>query len=86
LDHSLEIKVFTTRVDTIFGATYLVLAPENPLISEITTFDQKDVVKEYIANALRKSEFERQAINKEKTGVFTGAYAINPATHNKIPI
>ncbi|MFL3001717.1 MAG: leucine--tRNA ligase [Cytophagales bacterium] len=81
-----EIEVFTTRPDTIFGATYLVLAPEHSLINELTTKEQKAEVKEYIFQASTKSELERQENEKNKTGVFTGAYAINPISEEKIPI
>ena len=79
------IRVFTTRPDTIHGATFLVLAPEHPIIELIATDDVYDAVMKYKDDALKKSEIERQE-NKEKTGVFTGAYAINPATKEKIPI
>ncbi len=79
------IKVFTTRPDTIYGATFLVIAPEHPLISTLTNENTKEAVDSYCKDALRKSEIERQE-NKEKTGVFTGSYAINPATKEKIPI
>ncbi|MCL2280402.1 class I tRNA ligase family protein, partial [Candidatus Saccharibacteria bacterium] len=81
-----KITVFTTRPDTIFGATFMVLAPEHPLISKITTSDQKADVESYIKTAAAKSEIERQDTNREKTGTFTGAYAINPANGEKIPI
>ena len=80
-----KVKVFTTRPDTIFGATFLVLAPEHELVNKIVTDDARDVVDEYVKHALKKSELERQE-TKEKTGVPTGAYAINPATGEKIPI
>ncbi|MDR1197280.1 MAG: leucine--tRNA ligase [Candidatus Nomurabacteria bacterium] len=80
-----SIKVFTTRPDTIFGATFLVLAPEQANVVKITTDDQKAEVLRYIEKSAKKSEIERQE-NKDKTGVFTGAYAINPATNQKIPI
>ena len=79
------ITVFTTRPDTIFGATFLVVAPEYPGLEYIVSEDAKDAVMAYKTEALKKSEIERQE-NKEKTGVFTGAYAINPATKEKIPI
>ena len=79
------IRVFTTRPDTISGATFLVLAPEHPLINSLVTKNTKEAVKKYCASALKKSEIERQE-NKEKTGVFTGSYAINPYTKEKIPI
>ena len=80
-----KIKVFTTRPDTILGATFLVLAPEYVGLEYIVSEDCKDAVAKYKADALKKSEIERQE-NKEKTGVFIGAYAINPATKEKIPI
>jgi leucyl-tRNA synthetase len=80
------IKVFTTRPDTLFGATYLVLAPEHPLVSEITTDEQRAEVEAYVAAAKSKSEIERGDETKEKTGVFTGAYAINPVNNEEIPI
>ena len=80
-----KITVFTTRPDTIYGATFLVLAPEHPLVSKLVTDDTKLAVEEYRKAALKKSEIERQE-NKEKTGVFTGSYATNPATKEKIPI
>ena len=81
-----KITVFTTRPDTIFGATFMVLAPEHPLVAEITTAERKDEVETYIRAAQGKSEIERQETDREKTGVFTGAYAINPANGEKIPI
>jgi len=80
------IKVFTTRPDTIFGASYLVLAPEHPLIVEITASNYQPEVKKYLEEALKKSDFERQKDINEKTGVFIGAYAINPANKERIPI
>ncbi len=80
-----KVTVFTTRVDTIFGATFIVLAPENELVSIVTLEDHKSDVDAYIRQAIQKSEVERQA-SKEKSGVFTGSYAINPATKEKIPI
>ncbi|MBQ2622892.1 leucine--tRNA ligase [Candidatus Saccharibacteria bacterium] len=80
-----KIRVFTTRPDTILGATFLVLAPEYAGLEYIVSDDCKDAVAKYKSDALKKSEIERQE-NKEKTGVFTGAYAINPATKEKIPI
>ncbi len=79
------IKVFTTRPDTLFGATFLVLAPEHPIIPKIANKDVMQKIDRYRTETLKKSEIERQE-NKEKTGVFTGAYAINPATGEKIPI
>lgn len=78
--------VFTTRCDTLFGATYCVLAPEHKLIDEITTAEQKAVIEEYKKQCASKSEMERTELNKEKTGAFTGAYAINPANGKKIPV
>ncbi len=82
----LTFKVFTTRPDTLFGATYCVLAPEHELVEKITTSDKKDDVTNYIKMAASKSDLERTELNKEKTGVFTGAYAINPVNNKKIPI
>lgn len=81
----LKIKVFTTRPDTLFGATYMVLAPEHELVVSITTKEQKKDVDKYVEDAKHKSALDRTA-SKEKTGVFTGAYAINPANNEKIPI
>jgi len=80
------IRVFTTRPDTLYGATYMVLAPEHPLVAAITTPEQKAAVDAYVQQALNKSDLERTADAKDKTGVFTGAYAINPAEHKPIPI
>lgn len=80
-----KIKVFTTRPDTIFGATFLTLAPEHALVSKLANENIRAEVENYKQNALKKSEIERQE-NKEKTGVFTGSYAINPATGKKVPI
>ncbi len=79
------IRVFTTRPDTIFGATYMVLAPEHPLVELLTTAEHREAVKAYREAASRKSELER-GIEKVKTGVFTGSYAINPANQQEIPI
>ena len=81
-----DFTVFTTRCDTLFGATYCVLSPEHELIDEITTPEQKDDVKKYKEECAKKSEIERTELNKEKTGVFTGSYAINPVNGEKIPI
>ena len=78
--------VFTTRCDTLFGATYCVLAPEHELVDMITTDEQKVEVKKYKEACLLKNEMERTELNKEKTGVFTGAYAINPVNNKRIPI
>ena len=80
-----KIKVFTTRPDTILGATFLVVAPEHPGLEALTNDDTREAVLAYKAAALKKSEIERQE-NKEKTGVFTGSFAINPATKEKIPV
>ena len=78
--------VFTTRPDTLFGATYAVLAPEHPLVTNITTAEQKEAVDTYIKSVQSKSDLERTELSKEKTGVFTGAYAVNPANGEKLPI
>jgi leucyl-tRNA synthetase len=80
------IRVFTTRPDTLFGATYMVLAPEHPLVDTITTPNQRAAVQAYRAEAARKSDLERTELSKKKTGVFTGAYAINPVNQEKIPV
>ncbi|MBP7494292.1 MAG: leucine--tRNA ligase [Spirochaetales bacterium] len=80
------IEVYTTRPDTLFGATYMVLAPEHPLVDKITTPDQKKAVEEYKIAARMKSDLERTDLAKEKTGVFTGAYAVNPVNGKKIPV
>jgi leucyl-tRNA synthetase len=82
----LTIRVFTTRPDTLFGATYMVLAPENSLVDIITTAEAKEAVEQYRQQAARKSDLDRTDLAKEKTGVFTGAYAINPVNDEKIPI
>lgn len=81
-----SISVFTTRVDTLFSGTFLILSPEHPLIDKITTNENKESVKKYIIEAQNKSDLERSKLNKEKTGVFTGSYAINPANDEKMPI
>lgn len=80
-----KVTVYTTRPDTLFGATYFVISPEHPLVSEITTDDQKSEVEKYIKESGAKSDLERTE-SKEKTGVFTGAYAINPVNNEKIPV
>ena len=82
----LSFTVFTTRPDTLFGATYCVLSPENALVSKITTPEYKEEIDKYIAFAASKSDLERTELNKEKTGVFTGSYAINPVNKKRIPI
>ncbi len=81
-----KIRVFTTRPDTLYGGTYMVLAPEHSLVDLIVTEEQWPAVREYRERTARKSDLERTELSKEKTGVFTGAYAINPATDEKIPI
>jgi leucyl-tRNA synthetase len=83
---NLEFTVFTTRPDTLFGATYAVIAPEHELTKKIVTDEQKSEVEEYIKLAASKSDLERTELNKEKTGVFTGSYAVNPVNNKKIPI
>jgi len=85
-DTGAHIRVYTTRPDTIFGATYMVLAPEHPLVEKISTKEQLDEVRDYQEIASHKSDLERTELQKEKTGVFTGAYAVNPATKEAIPI
>jgi len=84
--HSDTLEIYTTRPDTLFGATYMVLSPEHPLVNKITTSEQKQAVSAYIDAAGRKSDLERTDLAKEKTGVFSGAYAINPVNDQKIPI
>jgi leucyl-tRNA synthetase len=81
-----RIRVFTTRPDTLYGATYLVLAPEHPLVDGITTAEQRVAVDAYREAASRKSDLERTELAKEKTGVFTGAFAVNPVNGEKIPV
>ena len=81
-----HLEVFTTRPDTLFGATYCVLAPEHDLVDKITSADQREAVKAYQDQAARKSDLERTDLAKDKTGVFTGAYAINPVNGAKVPI
>lgn len=85
-DSDKSIEVFTTRVDTIYGATYMVLAPEHPLVLEIVSSECRSRVEQYIEETSRKTELERKEGEKHKTGSFTGAYAINPATKEKIPV
>ncbi len=85
-DTDKDFTVFTTRADTLFGATYCVLAPEHVLVDEITTMEQKEAVDAYKKACASKSDMERTELNKDKTGVFTGAYAINPVNGKKIPI
>jgi len=87
LENSEEIiKVFTTRADTIFGVTALVIAPEHPLVLKLIKKENEDNVKKYIEESKKKNEFERTKLEKEKTGVFTGSYCINPINKEKVPI
>jgi len=81
-----KVTVFTTRPDTLFGATYMVLAPEHPLVATITTADQQAAVAAYVENCASKSDMDRGDLNKDKSGVFTGAHAINPVNQEKIPV
>ncbi|MFW6207912.1 MAG: leucine--tRNA ligase [Spirochaetota bacterium] len=85
-DGSEEFEVYTTRPDTLFGATYMVLAPEHPLVKKVTTKDRQADVESYLDQAQKKSDLERTDLAKEKTGVFTGSYAINPVNGKEIPI
>lgn len=80
------IRVYTTRPDTLFGATYMVLAPEHPLVQQVVTPDRKKEVDDYISASMMKSDLDRTDLAKEKTGVFTGAYAINPVNNSRIPV
>ncbi|MCL4265119.1 MAG: leucine--tRNA ligase [Anaerolineae bacterium] len=81
-----EIEIFTTRPDTLWGATFMVLAPEHPLVDKITTAEQRATVDAYIQQAQRLTDIDRETADREKTGVFTGAYAINPVNQSHIPI
>jgi len=81
-----EIEVFTTRPDTLWGATFMVLAPEHPLVEKVTTMDQAEAVAAYQAQAERMGDIQRETADREKTGVFTGGYAINPVNDERIPI
>ncbi|MEM5012392.1 leucine--tRNA ligase [Niallia taxi] len=85
-NHEETFTVFTTRPDTLFGATYAVLAPEHALVDKITTAEQKEAVEAYLEKIKSKSDLERTDLAKEKTGVFTGAYAVNPVNGEKMPI
>jgi len=85
-DSNLTFEVFTTRPDTLFGATYVVLAPEHPLVATITTAEKKADVDAYVQAAARKSDLDRTDLAKDKTGVFTGAFAINPVNGARIPV
>jgi leucyl-tRNA synthetase len=86
VDSSEKITVFTTRVDTLFGVTALVIAPEHPLLEKLTTEENREKVAEYVRASQKKSEFERTKLEKEKTGVFTGSYCLNPINQEKVPI
>ena len=86
LEEGQELKVFTTRPDTLWGVTFMVLAPEHPLVESLTTPEQRAEVQAYQYQASRQSEIERLAVDKEKTGVFTGSYAINPVNGERIPV
>ena len=81
-----ELRVFTTRPDTLFGATFMVLAPEHPLVAELTAPEQREAVEAYVAAARRETEIERLSTDREKTGVPIGADAINPVNGERIPI
>ncbi|WP_300258424.1 leucine--tRNA ligase [Clostridium sp.] len=85
-DSDLNFDVFTTRVDTLYGVSYVVLAPENPLVDKIVSAEQKEAIENYKEEAKKQSDIERQSISREKTGVFTGAYAIHPLTGKEVPI
>lgn len=80
------IEIFTTRPDTLWGATFMVLAPEHPLVEKLVTDEQRDAVEEYKAQAARQTDIERESADQEKTGIFTGGYAINPVNQARIPI
>jgi leucyl-tRNA synthetase len=84
--HEDRLEIYTTRADTLFGVTYMVLAPEHPLVEKITTAEQKAAVAVYVGEAAKKSDLERTDLAKVKTGVFSGAYAINPVNNERIPI
>jgi leucyl-tRNA synthetase len=81
-----KIETFTTRIDTVFGVTFVVLAPEHPLVEKLTQPEQKAAVDEYVANASRETEIERTSTEREKTGVSTGAYCINPLNGERVPV
>ena len=85
-DSDIKFDVFTTRVDTLNGVTYVVLAPENPLVDKITTSEYKESIENYKEEAKKQSDIERQSLSREKTGVFTGSYAINPINNKEVPI
>ena len=81
-----DITTFTTRIDTIFGVTFVVLAPEHPLVERLTTPEQRDAVQAYVARAREATEIDRLSVEREKTGVFTGSYAVNPLNGDRVPI
>ena len=85
-EHGDPLDVFTTRPDTLWGVTFMVLAPEHPLVKEITTPEQKDKMESYVQESIRQTEIQRKSMDKAKTGVFTGSYAINPVNSERIPI
>ncbi len=85
-DGAEPIRVFTTRPDTLFGATFMVLAPEHPLVAVLTSDDRRADVEAYVASARRETEIERMSTEREKTGVFIGAHAVNPMTNERVPI
>lgn len=85
-DSDIKFDVFTTRVDTLNGVTYVVLAPENPLVDKLTTAEYRNSVENYKEEAKKQSDIERQSISREKTGVFTGSYAVNPINNKEVPI
>ncbi len=85
-DHAETFNVFTTRVDTLYGATYAVLAPEHPLVDVLVSAKQKAAVADYVTKAARKSDLERTELSKDKSGVFLGAFALNPLTETPIPL
>ncbi|MDJ0973324.1 MAG: leucine--tRNA ligase [Planctomycetota bacterium] len=81
-----ELEIFTTRPDTLWGVTFMVLAPEHPLVAKLTTAEQKEAVEAYVEEASRQTDVQREAVGREKTGVFTGGYAVNPVNGEKIPV
>ena len=81
-----KVTVFTTRIDTLFGCTYMVLAPEHPFVEKITIAKYKETVNEYIESTRRKNDIERSSEEREKTGVFTGGFAVNPVNGEKVPV
>lgn len=85
-DHDANIGIYTTRIDTVYGMSYVALAPEHELIDSIVTPEHKEEVEKYIKAAKLKGELQRTDLNKDKTGVFTGAYAINPFNNQQVPV